>query len=64
MDQTDKQNIAQAYESAWLAVKKSKCIVTVEPHGWFGVYKGGLHFRVRASQLLGGLAVLTARLAE
>jgi hypothetical protein len=64
MTQTDRQNIAQAYECAWLAVKKQRCIVTVEPHGWFEVYKGGLHFKVRASKLLGGIATLTARLAE
>jgi hypothetical protein len=64
MTQTDRQNIAQAYESAWSVVKKSKCVVTLKPHGWFEVYKGGLHFKYRASELIGGLAVLTARIAE
>jgi hypothetical protein len=64
MTQTDKQNLAQAYESAWAVVKKSKCVVTVKPYGWFEVYKGGYHFQYRASQLIGGIAVLTARIAE
>lgn len=65
MDTKDKQNLADAYMSAWLAVKNRPAIVTIEPHGWFTVNKGlGTPQRVRASALLNGLAILTARMAE
>ena len=65
MDIVDKNNLASAYAAAWLAVKGRPATVTVDPHGWFTVNKGtGYIDRVRASVLIKGLAVLTARMVE
>jgi hypothetical protein len=65
MDIVDKTNLASAYAAAWLAVKNRPATVTVDPHGWFTVNKGlGSPQRVRASALIKGLAVLTARMVE
>lgn len=65
MDIVDKTNLASAYAAAWLAVKNRPATVTVDPHGWFTVNKGlGTPQRVRASALIKGLAVLTARMVE
>ena len=65
MDIVDKPNLASAYAAAWLAVKNRPATVTVDPHGWFTVNKGlGTPQRVRASALIKGLAVLTARMVE
>ena len=65
MDIVDKTNLASAYAAAWLAVKGRPATVTVDPHGWFTVNKGtGYIDRVRASALIKGLAVLTARMVE
>jgi hypothetical protein len=65
MNIVDKTNLASAYAAAWLAVKNRPATVTVDPHGWFTVNKGlGTPQRVRASALIKGLAVLTARMVE
>jgi len=65
MDIIDKTNLASAYAAAWLAVKNRPATVTVDPHGWFTVNKGlGTPQRVRASALIKGLTVLTARMVE
>jgi hypothetical protein len=65
MDIVDKNNLASAYAAAWLAVKGRPATVTVDAHGWFTVNKGtGYIDRVRASALIKGLAVLTARMVE
>jgi hypothetical protein len=64
MTQNERVNLALSYENAWFAVKKSKCLVTVEPNGWFTVNRGGLNSSERASKLLSGLVVLTRRLAN
>jgi len=65
MDIVDKTNLASAYAAAWLAVKGRPATVTVDAHGWFTVNKGtGYIDRVRASALIKGLAVLTARMAQ
>jgi hypothetical protein len=66
MTHTDKEHLAQAYMSAWLAVKRRPCTVTVDSNGWFTVSHQGysLPDRRRAADLLRGLAVLTDRIVE
>lgn len=65
MDIVDKTNLASAYAAAWVAVKKRPVTVSVDAYGWFTVDKGlGAPQRVRASALIKGLAVLTARMVE
>ena len=64
--QLNNQALADAYQNAWLAVKRSKCTVEVKPCGWFHVRKNGMTVpeSVRANRLLEGLVILTQRLAE
>jgi len=66
MTNQDKANLASAYMSAWNAVKRRPCTVTVDPNGWFTVSHQGysLPDRRRASALLEGLSVLTGILSE
>ena len=69
MKEIEKQYIADAYMSAWQAVKGEKIKVTVEPYGWFDrCMPAGcgqvMVQRVRAADLLKGIATLTARLAN
>jgi oligoribonuclease (3'-5' exoribonuclease) len=61
---TERENLAQAYMSAWNAVKRNPIIVRVMPNGWFEKqhYGYGLIDKVRASSLLEGLVTLTQRL--
>ena len=65
MTPIERNYLAQAYMSAWAAVKHDDCIVNPEPYGWFEVRKRGtitIVERVRAAHLLKGLVVLTGRL--
>jgi len=64
--QLNHQAIAEAYQNAWFAVKRSPCTVEVMPCGWFHVRKNGMTIpeNVRANTLLEGLAVLTRRIIE
>ena len=64
--QLDHQALADAYQNAWLAVKRSPCTVEVKPCGWFHVRKNGMTTpdNVRANRLLEGLVILTQRLAD
>lgn len=67
MTEKDRLNLAQAYMSAWAAVKHSDCVVNPDPNGWFEVRKRGtvsVVERVRAARLLEGLVTLTARLEK
>lgn len=69
MKPQDAENLANAYVQAWQAVKGEKIKVTVEPYGWFDrvmcVGCGQVMVqRMRASQLLRGVAALTAQLAN
>ena len=69
MTNEEKQYIADSYMHAWHAVKGEKIKVTVEPYGWFD---RAMHVgcgqvmvqRMRASELLRGIAALTAQLAN
>jgi hypothetical protein len=60
----ERENLAQAYMSAWNAVKHRPVSVKVLPNGWFEKqHQGyGLADKVRASSLLEGLVTLTRRL--
>jgi hypothetical protein len=60
----ERDNLAQAYMSAWNAVKRNKIIVRVMPNGWFEKQHYGYASidKVRASSLLEGLVTLTQRL--
>jgi hypothetical protein len=60
----ERDNLAQAYMSAWNAVKRNKIIVRVMPNGWFEKQHYGYSYvdKVRASSLLEGLVALTERL--
>jgi hypothetical protein len=66
MTNEDRENLATAYMSAWNAVKRRPCTVTVEPNGWFTVSFQGysLPDKRRASALLNGLVVLTKQLEK
>jgi hypothetical protein len=66
MTNEDRENLARAYMSAWNAVKRRPCTVTVEPNGWFTVSFQGYSFpdKRRASALLNGLVVLTQQLEK
>ena len=60
----ERKYLADAYGSAWRAVKKDKTTVEVLDHGWFSInYGSGVpRTKCRAEKLLKGLAVLNARL--
>jgi hypothetical protein len=65
MNPLERNYLAQAYMSAWSAVRQTPCVVNPEPYGWFEVRKRGtvtIVKRVRAAQLLKGLVVLTGQL--
>ena len=64
--QLSNQALAEAYQNAWLAVKRKPCKVEVKPFGWFHVRKNGMTIpdSVRANRLLEGLVILTQQLAE
>ena len=64
--QLNNQALADAYQNAWFAVKRSPCTVEVMPCGWFHVRKNGMTIpeNVRANRLIAGLVILTQRLAE
>lgn len=67
MDAIDRDRLARAYASAWLAVKGWAIEVKHEPRGWFTVQfepGRGLPRRVRAADLIVGLVHLTDRLAQ
>jgi hypothetical protein len=69
MKPNEREDLAQAYVNAWQAVKQEKIKVTAEPYGWFDRSQSVgcgqvMTRRVRAAELLRGLAVLTARLAK
>ena len=61
---TERENLAQAYMSAWYAVKGRPVSVKTLPNGWFEKQHKGysLADKVRASSLLEGLVTLTQRL--
>lgn len=67
MNDIDRQNLAEAYTQAWNALKGTTVSVTVDRLGWFTIkHTMGATLtsqRVRASELLNGLVILTARLA-
>jgi hypothetical protein len=60
----ERENLAQAYMSAWYAVKGRPVSVKTLPNGWFEKQHQGYAFsdKVRASSLLEGLVTLTQRL--
>ena len=60
----ERENLAQAYMSAWYAVKGRPVSVKTLPKGWFEKQHQGYAFsdKVRASSLLEGLVTLTQRL--
>jgi hypothetical protein len=60
----ERENLAQAYMSAWNAVKGRPVLVKALPNGWFEKQHQGyaLVDKVRASSLLEGLVTLTRRL--
>jgi hypothetical protein len=64
--QLNNQALADAYQNAWLAVKRSPCTVEVMPCGWFHVRKNGMTTpeSVRANTLLEGLVILTQRFID
>jgi hypothetical protein len=66
MTHTDKQNLIDAYMSAWFAVKGRSCVVNIDPQGWFSVVHTGspVVHRRRAADLLRGLVTLTDQLAK
>ncbi len=69
MKDIERQYIADSYMHAWQAVKGEKIKVTVEPYGWFDramcVGCGQVMIqRMRAADLLKGIAFLTAQLAN
>ena len=54
MKLSEREYLADAYGSAWRAVKKDKTSVDVLEHGWFSINYG--------NGVLKGLAVLNARI--
>ena len=67
MKQEDRENLARAYESAWMAVKNRPITITIESDGWFTRrFYGwsGLPDKKRASDLIRGLADLTSQLPK
>ena len=64
MDIKTRHNLADAYMSAWHAVKGSnnRLVVNPEPLGWFEIINAGTTRRVRAAGLVSSLAALTAQL--
>lgn len=66
MNLSDRQSLASAYQSAWIAAKRAPCTVTVDAAGWYTIkLNSGAALtarRVRASELLTRLAGLTATL--
>lgn len=67
MTYTDRICLARAYSNAWIAVKGGACTVTADAAGWYTIKltQGSTitSRRVRARELLAGLATLTGRLA-
>lgn len=64
MTDADRQSLADAYKYAWAIVKQDYCNITVEPRGWFKVFKNGITYKAKASELLEGLAILNKRIYE
>ena len=64
MNDIETHCLADAYANAWIAVKGGDVLITVEPHGWYGIKYGVAYRRVRAIDLFKGLATLTKRLKE
>jgi len=68
MDNRDRHNLADAYMSAWHAVKGShdRMVINLEPNGWYEIIQtiGSTRMarRVRCAALLSGLAALAAQL--
>jgi hypothetical protein len=68
MDIRDRHNLADAYMSAWHAVKGShdRMVINPEPNGWYEIIQTigstRMERRVRCAALLSGLAALTAQL--
>lgn len=68
MDTRDRHNLADAYMSAWHAVKGSHnhIVINPEPHGWYEIINTTESTRtarrVRCAALLSGLAALAAQL--
>jgi hypothetical protein len=64
MKLSEREYLADAYGSAWRAVKKDKTSEDVLEHGWFSInYGNGVpRTKCRAEKLLKGLAVLNARI--
>jgi hypothetical protein len=68
MNTKDRHNLADAYMSAWHAVKGShdRMVINPEPNGWFEIIQttGSTRTtrRVRCAALLSGLAALAAQL--
>jgi len=64
----DRHNLADAYMSAWHAVKGAhdRMVINPEPHGWYEIIQttGSTRTarRVRCAALLSGLAALAAQL--
>jgi len=68
MDIRDRHNLADAYMSAWHAVKGShdRMVINPESNGWYEIIQtiGSTRMarRVRCAALLSGLAALAAQL--
>lgn len=58
MTDLDRKHLAAAYMAAWYGVNKTPCRVEPAPKGWFMRDER----RVRASELIKGLAVLAGSL--
>lgn len=69
MNEQERQYLADSYMHAWQAVKGEKIKVTIKPCGWFdramNVGFGQVMVEsMRATDLLKGIAALTAQLAN